>query len=45
MTAHAAPLADDLPEISVVVPLYNEEENLPELYRRVTASLEKLGVR
>ncbi len=30
--------------ISVVVPLYNEEENLPELYRRLTASLEKESV-
>lgn len=29
------------PEISVVVPIYNEQENLPELYRRVKAVLEK----
>ena len=29
--------------ISVVVPLFNEEENLPELYWRLTASLEKDG--
>jgi polyisoprenyl-phosphate glycosyltransferase len=27
------------PEISVVVPLYNEEENIPELYRRLSAAL------
>jgi dolichol-phosphate mannosyltransferase len=32
------------PQISVVVPLYNEEENIPELYRQVTASLEALGL-
>jgi polyisoprenyl-phosphate glycosyltransferase len=32
------------PEVSVVVPLYNEEENLPELYRRTTAALEALDV-
>lgn len=30
------------PEISVVVPLYNEEESIPELYRELTAVLEKL---
>lgn len=29
------------PEISVVVPLFNEEENLPELYQRLTRSLEQ----
>lgn len=32
------------PAISVVVPLYNEEANLPELERRLTASLEGLAV-
>jgi dolichol-phosphate mannosyltransferase len=32
------------PEISVVVPLYNEEANVPELYRRLTASLGALGL-
>ena len=26
--------------ISVVVPIYNEEENLPELRRRMTAALD-----
>ena len=25
-------------ELSVVIPLYNEEENIPELYRRVRSS-------
>jgi dolichol-phosphate mannosyltransferase len=29
--------------ISVVVPIYNEQENLPELRRRVTAALESTG--
>ncbi|HKI32383.1 MAG TPA: glycosyltransferase family 2 protein, partial [Gemmataceae bacterium] len=28
-----------VPQISVVVPLYNEEENIPELYRRLSAAL------
>ena len=27
---------------SIVIPIYNEEENIPELYRRLTAVLEKL---
>lgn len=31
------------PEFSVVIPLYNEEETIPELYRRLTAVMEKLG--
>lgn len=31
------------PEISVVVPLFNEEENLDELYRRLTQSLTAIG--
>jgi dolichol-phosphate mannosyltransferase len=30
------------PLVSVVVPLFNEEENLPELYRRLDATLGKL---
>jgi dolichol-phosphate mannosyltransferase len=34
----------DVPEISVVVPLYNEQENLPELHRRLTEALGKLGL-
>ena len=33
-----------VPELSVVVPLYNEQENLPELYGRLTCSLAALGV-
>ena len=31
------------PEISVVVPIYNEEESIPQLYERLTTELEKLG--
>jgi dolichol-phosphate mannosyltransferase len=38
-----APASGAAPEISVVVPLYNEEENIHELYRRVTAALEGLS--
>lgn len=34
-----------LPELSVVIPLFNEEENLPELHRRLTAALEALAIR
>src|SRR5438270_11166234 len=32
------------PELSVVVPLYNEQENLPELHRRLTRSLGEAGL-
>jgi dolichol-phosphate mannosyltransferase len=39
---HSTPESENcLPEISIVVPLYNEEENLPELYRRLTCCLEQ----
>ena len=31
------------PVLSVVVPLCNEQENLPELYRRLVAALESMG--
>lgn len=31
-------------EISIVVPLYNEQENIPELYRRLILALESLGL-
>ncbi len=31
------------PEISVVIPLYNEAENIPELYRQLTEALESMG--
>jgi dolichol-phosphate mannosyltransferase len=32
-----------LPEFSVVLPIFNEEENIPELYHRLTDVLESLG--
>ena len=31
------------PYISVVIPVYNESENLEQLYQRLIASLDKLG--
>ena len=31
------------PELSLVIPIYNEEEVLPELYRRVTAVCATVG--
>lgn len=31
------------PYLSVVVPIYNEEESIPSLYRRLTDALEQLG--
>jgi dolichol-phosphate mannosyltransferase len=36
--------ADSLPVISVVVPLFNEEDNVAELHRRLEAALESLDV-
>ncbi|MCC7309386.1 MAG: glycosyltransferase, partial [Acidobacteria bacterium] len=36
--------ADDL-ELSLVFPIYNEEENIPELYRRVTEVIGQSNVR
>lgn len=30
------------PRFSVVIPIFNEEENIPELYRRLTAVMERL---
>jgi dolichol-phosphate mannosyltransferase len=38
------PHDESVPELSVVVPLYNEEENFEELYRRLTASLENFCI-
>ena len=32
-------MPDDVPQISVVVPLYNEEENVPELQRQLTEAM------
>lgn len=37
-----APL-HEVPDLSVVVPLYNEEENIAELHRRLTSSLKRMG--
>ena len=31
------------PAVSVVVPIYNEEESIPHLYQRLTEALEELG--
>jgi len=33
----------DAPELSVVIPVYNEEENLPELLQRLKISLDAIG--
>ena len=33
----------DEPELSVVIPVYNEEENLPELLQRLKTSLGAIG--
>jgi undecaprenyl-phosphate 4-deoxy-4-formamido-L-arabinose transferase len=39
----SAVAVDGLPEISVVVPVYNEERTLDQVYRRTVASLEPLA--
>ncbi|HEY64901.1 MAG TPA: glycosyltransferase family 2 protein [Caldilineae bacterium] len=36
-------MSEQAPEISVVIPLYNEVENIPELYRQLTGVLEGMG--
>jgi undecaprenyl-phosphate 4-deoxy-4-formamido-L-arabinose transferase len=36
-------MASAVPEITVVVPVYNEEDNLPLLHSRLTAALDALG--
>ncbi|MCB0086302.1 MAG: glycosyltransferase, partial [Caldilineaceae bacterium] len=33
----------DQPEISVVIPLFNEEESIPALHQSLTAALESYG--
>ncbi len=43
MPALSLPSPGPFPEISVVVPLFNEEENLAELFRRLVATLEGQG--
>jgi dolichol-phosphate mannosyltransferase len=35
--------SDMPPEVSVVIPVFNEQENLPELHRRLTATLGQAG--
>lgn len=35
--------ADAAPEFSAILPIYNEQENIPELYRRLSQVLESLG--
>jgi glycosyltransferase involved in cell wall biosynthesis len=42
-TAPAAPAAATAPEISVVIPLYNEEESIPQLYETITAVMTEYG--
>jgi len=44
--ARAVQEPDDapVPHLSVVVPVYNEEESIPHLYRRLTVELENLGL-
>ena len=32
-----------LPKYSIVIPVYNEETSIPELYRRLSAMMERLG--
>lgn len=38
-----APTLTKTPEISIVIPVYNEEKNLPLLFERLTAVVDKLG--
>lgn len=45
MTTFTRRFAPETPEISVVVPLFNEEQNIPELHRRLTAALTALEAR
>ncbi len=35
--------AAPIKKVSVVIPVYNEQESLPELIRRTTAACESLG--
>lgn len=32
------------PELSLVLPIFNEEENIPELHRRISAALASMGI-
>jgi dolichol-phosphate mannosyltransferase len=45
LTSHASPVAREslgAPDLSIVVPLFNEEDNVGELYRRLVAALDAL---
>jgi polyisoprenyl-phosphate glycosyltransferase len=42
-TATPVPAAESRPRISIVIPVYNEEENLPVLHDRLAVTLEGLG--
>jgi len=44
-TTRPSPLADDAPELSVVVPVMNEEENVGPLVDEIVAAMETLGGR
>lgn len=46
MTDHnsLAPIATECPDISVVIPLLNEAESLPELYERIVAHTAEVGL-
>jgi len=39
-----SPVSTEIPELSVVIPLYNEEENIPKLHHRLSATLPALGL-
>ncbi len=39
-----SPIGDDLPELSVVIPLFNEQENLAELHRRLSVVLRSMAI-
>ncbi|MFP4441270.1 MAG: glycosyltransferase family 2 protein [Chloroflexaceae bacterium] len=41
---HALQMPLTRPDISVVIPVYNEEDNLPALYQRLTAVLKQTGM-
>jgi len=45
LTARSAAAAAPRPELSVVIPVYNEEDNLPGLYARLTEVLTQIGPR
>jgi glycosyltransferase involved in cell wall biosynthesis len=39
----AQPMSSEQPQVSVVIPIYNEEENLPDLVERVGTALARAG--